>query len=147
MGQRMVFGIAFALTACASATTRQDVATAPPLSGKQTLVADRLVFGQSIPGGGHVADAAWKAFLREVVTPSFPAGLTVWHAEGQWLDPRGDVVREHVIVVEVFHRQGAPADSVFSRIAAEYRHRFHQDAVLRTTFEARTQLYEGSSGE
>lgn len=108
----------------------------------QSLVADRLFFGQAVPGGGVVPDSAWKTFLREVVTRSFPTGLTLWRAEGQWLDPRGDLVREPVMVVEVIHPRGNPAESVFTRIATEYRQRFRQDAVLRTTFDARMQLYE-----
>ncbi|MEP6573178.1 MAG: DUF3574 domain-containing protein [Gemmatimonadota bacterium] len=134
------------LAACASAApTTNGVlpGTAPALPGVETLIDDRLLFGQSIPGGGQVPDTGWTSFLRDVITPVFPAGLTVWHAEGQWLDPRGTLVREPVIVVQVFHPRGSPGDSVFARIANTYRSRFHQDAVLRATFEVQTRLYEG----
>ena len=47
-----------------------------------------------------------------------------------------------MIIVEVVHPAGDPADSVFARVANAYRQRFHQDAVLRITSNARTELYE-----
>lgn len=119
---------------------------APALAGEQDLVEDRLLFGRMIPTGGQVSDSAWTAFLAEVVTPVFPSGFTVLHSEGQWLDPRGTVDREQGLIVQVLHPAGAPADSVFERIANEYRRRFHQDAVLRETIHARTWLYEGPLG-
>ena len=129
-------------TACATARGGAGAGAAPGLSGVQYVVDDKLVFGQSIPTGGTVSDSAWSTFLSEIVTPRFPAGLTVWHAQGQWLDPRGTTVHEPVIVIEVVHPRGEPADSVFARIANEYCVRFHQDAVLRITTDARTELYE-----
>ena len=87
-------------------------------------------------------DTGGTSQVREAVTPSVPTGLTVWEANGQWLDPRGTLVREPVIVVEVFHPRGNPEDSVFARIANAYRSRFHQDSVLRATFEVQARLYE-----
>jgi hypothetical protein len=128
-------------SACATGSRSAPGATVQ-LSGVQNVVDDKLVFGRSIPTGGTVSDSAWDAFMREVVTPGFPAGLTVWRAQGQWLDPRGTTAREAVVIVEVVHPLGDPADSVFARVANEYRQRFHQDAVLRITFNARTELYE-----
>ena len=128
-------------SACATGSRSAPGATVQ-LSGVQNVVDDKLVFGRSIPTGGTVSDSAWDAFMREVVTPGFPAGLTVWHAQGQWLDPRGTTAREAVVIVEVVHPLGDPADSVFARVANEYRQRFHQDAVLRITLNARTELYE-----
>jgi hypothetical protein len=143
----------FAMTS-ACATTRGAGAGAPAgagpsgattgLTGMQNVVSDRLVFGQSIPGGGTVSDSAWAAFLRDVISPRFPSGLTVWHADGQWLDSHGATEHESTIIVEVLHVRGDPADSVFAAIAKAYIERFHQDAVLRVTSDAKTQLYESS---
>jgi len=127
----------------AAAPPAQQTATAPPLAGEQDLVDDRLVFGRNIPTGGQVSDSAWSAFMAEVITPVFPAGLTVLRSEGQWLDPRGNLVKEPGVIVLLLHPRGTPADSVFERIATEYRRRFHQDAVLRETMPAHTWLYEG----
>ena len=106
------------------------------LSACQTapaILSDRLFFGRNIPAGGTVSDAQWNEFLRAVVTPRFPKGLTIFQGNGQWLDPRGDVVREPVFVIEVFHDRSAAAEASIAAIAAAYKKRFGQDAVLRVT--------------
>lgn len=97
------------------------------------MVADRLFFGRDIPAGGTVSDVDWAQFLGTVVTPRFPKGLTIWQANGQWLDPRGNVVREPVFVVEIFHEKSDQVEASIAAIAAEYKRRFGQDAVLRAT--------------
>src|SRR5262245_29360471 len=110
------------------------VASAPSLS--PALMADRLFFGRAIPGGGFVSEAAWSAFLHEVVTPRLPDGLTVWRAEGQWTDPSGRLVHEMVMVLEVLHPAGPRAEACLAAIAREYKSRFRQDAVLRVSSRA-----------
>lgn len=138
---------ALATSACttggmAAAPPAARPAVAPPLAGDESLVDDRLVFGRDIPTGGQVSESDWDAFMRDVITPVFPAGLTVFRGEGQWLDPRGVLVKEPSMTVETLHPVGQPADSVFERIANEYRRRFHQDAVLRETAPVRSRLYD-----
>ena len=107
----------------------------------QHLVVDRLFFGTNIPSGGTVSDDEWMTFVREVVTPKFKNGLTIFEGNGQWLDPRGDLVREHVMVVEVAHPAGAAVDAEMRSIASEYKKRFKQDAVLRITVPATIAFY------
>lgn len=115
------------LTACA---------TLPP-PAENAVLADRLFCGRSIPGGGSVSDEEWAAFLRDVVTPRFPEGLTVWTAEGQWRGRDGAIVREPVMIIEILHPLSAELDRSITEIADEYRRRFHQEAVLRVTLPAR----------
>jgi hypothetical protein len=122
---------ALAVTAgCASAGARR-----PAESGIATRdtawVVDAMYFGASMPGGGVVTDSAWDAFVREVVTPRFPDGLTFWSAHGQWREPDGRILREESRVLQVAHPSAAAADSSLDRIVAEYRARFHQQSVLR----------------
>lgn len=106
-------------------------------------VADRLYFGRSIPdGGGTVSDSAWAVFLREVVTPRFPDGLTVYRAEGQWREDGGRILREETFVLEIVHPAGPSADADFHEIAAEYRRRFRQQSVMRVTTPARQRFYD-----
>ena len=95
------------------------------------MVSDRLFFGRDIPAGGTVSDVDWAQFLATVVTPRFPEGLTIWQASGQWRDPRGNIVREPVFIVEIFHEKSDAIDASIAAIAAEYKKRFGQDAVLR----------------
>ena len=123
------------------ATPRPRGATEPPPSAR-AMVAERLFFGRAIPGGGSVSDEAWATFLREVVTPRFPEGLTVWRAEGQWTDSLGRMVQEHVMVVEVFHPASARADSALVEIAREYKRRFRQEVVLGASAPARVRFHE-----
>jgi hypothetical protein len=116
------------------------------LSGCQTAgstawIAERLFFGRNIPAGGIVSDADWDQFLRTVITPRFPKGLTVWKGNGQWLDPHGDLVTEPVFVVEVFHKQDEEVETSMAMIAAEYKKRFGQDAVLRVTSPSAIRFY------
>jgi hypothetical protein len=47
------------------------------------------------------------------------------------------------MVLEVLHRSGTPADSVFENVAAEYCLRFQQDAVLRARSDTRVWSYQG----
>ena len=89
-----------------------------------------------------VSDEEWASFLQEIVTPRFPQGLTVWRADGQWLDEAGRTVVEPVLVVEVLHPPGAEHDSAMAEIADEYARRFRQEAVLRVTIDARSRLFE-----
>jgi hypothetical protein len=105
------------------------------------IVVDRLFFGTNIPSGGQVSDDDWKAFVKDVVTPKFKDGLTVLEGDGQWLDPRGVVVREHVHIVEIAHKRDAAADESIRAIADEYKKRFKQDAVLRVTQPVTLRLY------
>lgn len=94
---------------------------------------ERLFFGRNIPAGGAVSDSAWSVFLAEVVTPRLPDGFTVYRTEGQWRDPRGTIVHEPGMILEVTHPMGTPPDSVFDAIARMYCARFGQDAVFRTS--------------
>ena len=107
----------------------------------QHVVIDRLFFGTNIPSGGIVSEDDWKAFVREVVTPKFKDGLTIFEANGQWLDPRGNLVREHVMVMEVAHVPNGTIDADMRAIADEYKKRFKQDAVLRVTVPANIAFY------
>jgi hypothetical protein len=113
-----------------------------PALPDSTVVADRLFLGRAIPTGGEVGEEQWRAFVDQVVTPRFPDGLTLWHAQGQWRDPRGTLVRENVLVLEVFHAPSATADSALDSIAREYIRRFNQDAVLHVRGSAVMRLIE-----
>lgn len=130
----VTFIAALLLGLAASSCAPTAVQTSPtrnstPAAG--IYISDRLYFGRSIPGGGAVSDVDWDGFLREVVTPRFPAGLTVWRAEGQWRDDAGAIVREASFVLELIHPASIQSDSAVQAIIAEYRRRFRQEAVLR----------------
>ena len=121
------------LTACASVAPPPDSA----------VLADRLFCGRMMPDGGSVSDEEWNAFVRDVVTPRFPLGFTIWSAHGQWRDNKtGETVREPVMIIEIVHPMTRENGVKIEEIADEYRRRFHQDAVLRVTLPARMEFIE-----
>ena len=46
-----------------------------------------------ITGGGEVSEAEFQKFLDREITPRFPDGLTVYEADGQFLDSTGTLIR------------------------------------------------------
>lgn len=111
----------------------------PPRAGVEG-VSDRLFCGRSIPDGGEVTDADVDRFLDEVVTPRFPEGFTSWTAVGNW---RGE--EEKTLVLEFLHPYGREFDEKVREVAAEYRRRFRQQAVMRVTEPAFMEFIEESS--
>jgi hypothetical protein len=89
----------------------------------------RLYCGLSSPAG-PVTAAQFDAFLAEEVTPRFPAGLTVYHADGQWRGASGAVEREPSMVIEVVHPGTAEDGARIAAIIRLYKARFHQESVL-----------------
>jgi hypothetical protein len=130
------------LSACTPATRSCGLETSAPTAAVQNGVLDRLFFGREIPSGGSVSDEQWAVFVREEITPRFPDGLTLWQAEGQWLDPRGILVKEPVMIMEVIHPASADADTRIEAIALGYKRRFHQDAVLRVRTAADVRYFD-----
>jgi hypothetical protein len=124
-----LFGVSAA--SCTPAAARTFPGTLSSAPDSRVGVSDRLYFGRSIPGGGFVSEADWTGFLRDVVTPRFPEGLTVWAARGQWRDSSGVIVQERSFVLELIHPADARLDASVAEIIAEYKHRFRQEAVLR----------------
>jgi hypothetical protein len=128
-----ILPILLAAAACASAGAGTAAGGASPaaLSRDTSWVSDVMYFGMSIPGGGVVSDSAFDGFVRDVVTPRFPEGLTMWAAHGQWRGAERRIVREDSRVIQVVHPPTAVADSAVEAIAVEYKRRFAQESVLR----------------
>lgn len=100
-------------------------------AGEQVAVSELLYFGTNRPDGGTVSAAEWADFLNTVVTPRFPAGLTVWPAAGQWQSANGAITREASYVLNLLHPADAAADAGVRAVMAAYKQRFAQEAVLR----------------
>jgi hypothetical protein len=99
--------------------------------GDSALVREVIYFGRNRPEGGVVSDAEWRGYLDSVVTPRFPDGLTVVEAHGQWRGRGGAVEREQAEVLTLFHPDDAVSRRAVDELAAEYKRRFGQEAVLR----------------
>jgi uncharacterized protein DUF3574 len=99
--------------------------------GDTALVRDVVYFGRNRPDGGTVSDAEWQEFLDAVVTPKFPDGFTVVEGTGQWKGRSGVVERERSAIVTFLHAGSAADRGAVAEVAAEYKRRFRQEAVLR----------------
>ena len=109
------------LSACTFAVTATEEVT----------ISDRLFCGRSIPGGGEVSDVEVEAFVKEVVTPRFPDGFTVWRARGVW-----EGGAEETLILEIVHPVSEENERRIREIATIYRSRYRQEAVLRVTMPA-----------
>jgi hypothetical protein len=103
------------------------------LPGQHDWHRSEVYFGLSRPDGSLIAQAEWQTFVDEVVTPAFPAGLSVLEAVGQWRGNDGRVVRESSRMLILLHAPGADTSAAIDRIRAEYVRRFKQDAVMKVT--------------
>ena len=103
-------------------------------------VSDRLYFGRNIPGGGVVSDTDWQTFLSEVVTPRFPAGLSVWRAQGQWRDADSTIQHEDSFILDLLHADDEKSEQSVREIMTAYKTRFKQEAVLRVKANVCTSL-------
>lgn len=128
----MLAGVLFT-AACAAGSTYAPVTPVAVACevGDTALVRDVVYFGRNRPDGGVVSDAEWQGFLDEVVTPRFPAGLTVVAAAGQWRGASGAVERERAEVLTLLHDGSAASRAAVGELVAEYKRRFRQEAVLR----------------
>jgi len=116
------------LIAGAMPTLAQDVSCAENAYAMARL---ELYFGTQRPGGAPVTDAEWAAFLDEVVTPRFPAGLTVLEGNGQWRNSKGVITKETSTVLVILYEPSAEKDTAIEDIRTAYKERFDQESVMR----------------
>ena len=117
-----VAGLAITLVACVP-RVRSD--------GLKPAHLERLYFGRNIGDTATVSDSAWAVFVRDVLTPAFPEGATVWEAAGQWRAPNGTLIRERSFVVELLHLVTPDVEARVLRVIDSYKVRFAQQSVLR----------------
>jgi hypothetical protein len=88
-----------------------------------------LYFGLQRPKGA-VSELEWQIFLRDEVTKQFPAGLTVWEAQGQWRTPSGAIDQERSKVLLLVHPDNDEAKRAVQGLVEAYRRTFEQESVL-----------------
>jgi hypothetical protein len=97
------------------------------------LIQESLFFRQDIPGGGEVSEADFQSFIDNVVTPRFPAGLTVFDANSQYRDNSGRVIQEKSKYLTIFVEDNQQNQSLLKDIAQAYIKQFNQESILRFT--------------
>ena len=99
-------------------------------ANQQAAVNELIYFGTATPDG-VVPTEAWNGFLRDVVTPLFPQGLTTWDASGQWRSGDGSLTREASHILNLVHPKDDKSEAAVRAIVDQYKKRFRQEAVLR----------------
>ena len=94
------------------------------------LVAE-LFFGRDKAGRQVVSDAEWADFLRRVLTPQFPDGLTVFDGYGQWRNPATGVIGRSpdVKIVLIAVPRAPELAGRFTAVIDAYKARFRQQSV------------------
>ena len=92
-----------------------------------------VFFGLSRPDGSMITNTEWQTFVNEVVTPKFPAGLTIVDSAGQWRNAHGRIEQEPSKMLVLLHPQSPTFDAQIDEIRALYRQRFNQEAVMKVT--------------
>jgi Protein of unknown function (DUF3574) len=95
-----------------------------------------LFFGRDIPGGGEVSETDFQTFLNNVVTPSFPNGLTVFDANGQFLDSTGTIIKEKSKNLSLFFEDTPKNQASIDDIVNKYTQQFNQESVLQVLDES-----------
>lgn len=112
---------------------RAQLPQAPAASEIQTniQIQDELYFGRNQPGG-TVSEEQFQNFLRTVITPRFPDGLTVINASGQFRGSKG-IIREPTKIVVLIYPYSRKNTQAIQEIINKYKQQFQQESVLRVT--------------
>lgn len=113
---------------------RAQIPEAPAANEIRTnvFVQDELYFGRNRPRG-EVSDQDFLIFLRTIVTPRFPDGLTVVNGNGQFRNSKGTIIREKTKLLILIHSNSQEDRREIQEIIDEYKRRFQQESVLRVT--------------
>jgi hypothetical protein len=142
---------AWALILLLSTAGCQSVSTPPAprhvgttqRSGGEPWVRTELYFGLSRSDGPLVTEEQWRRFTA-FVTAQFPAGMTILHADGQYRDNSGALIREPSrVIILLYSKSSAPdADARIQAVSDRYIHDFQQESVLRVDSPVVVQLIE-----
>ncbi len=89
-----------------------------------------IFFGRNIAGGGQVSEAQFQDFVDRVITPRFPDGLTIFEAEGQFLDSTNTIIEEPAKEVTLVLEDTVKNERSLNEIITAYLAQFQQESVL-----------------
>lgn len=131
-------GLLFVFHVCpASIVLARQPETADTNARQKTFLKNELYFGLTKPGGETISESEWQEFVKEVITPRFREGLTVLDGSGQFLNLNGILIRENSKIVILIHENSQEKNRAIQEIIENYKSRFQQQSVLRTTSEVK----------
>jgi transcription termination factor NusB len=124
-----------AKTLLTGATVLVTIAIAIPQAVASTLIQEDLFFGRNLSGGGQISDEQFQAFVNNVITPRFPAGLTIFEANGKF---------ENNKIVTLFVEDNLDTKNAIAEIVAAYQQQFQQKNVLQVNNQDRLKVGFGA---
>ncbi|MCP9319028.1 DUF3574 domain-containing protein [Acetobacter persici] len=89
-----------------------------------------LLFGQTRPHGKAISASEWRDFVKNTLTPAFPAGLSVLSAQGQWQNPTtGQTTQEPARLVMILTEPTQDVATRLQTIRSRYKEQFQQQSV------------------
>jgi hypothetical protein len=101
--------------------------------GTGSWFSTEIYFGRHFSDRGEISERQFADFLSQHVTPSFPAGMTVYDAYGQMQHSSGEIVRQKTKVVVLVNRNSKADDEAIKKIIAAYRSEFENPQVMMLT--------------
>ena len=137
----LALALLLAAAACDGSAGAPEPAPAVCPPGTEHWAEYRLYFGRNQDGAEVVSDREWAVFVRDVVTPHFPDGLTVLDGEGLRQTAAGAVERERSKVLVVLAPLDGDAPEKLAVIAQGYKGLFGQESVIQTIDSACASFY------
>src|ERR1700730_14885419 len=75
----------------------------------------------------------WDGFLKQVITPLFPEGLTWFDVQGQWRASDGVTRKLPSRMLIVLYADSRSNDQAIEQVRREFKNQFHHLAVLRVS--------------
>lgn len=88
-----------------------------------------LYFGLS-EKGKPITPQKWQSFVDNYITPSFPDGLTILDAYGQWRNEKKQIIKEKSKVVVLICAINDQTVKSVDAIKKKYCELYHQESVL-----------------
>lgn len=120
----------FAKTLATAVTLSVAIAVDAPQSEAISLIQKDLFFGRNISGDGEVSEKDFANFVDDVITPRFPAGLTIFDADGQFRDSTNTIIEEQSKVVTLLFEDTQENETAIAQVIEAYIDQFNQESVL-----------------
>lgn len=104
---------------------------------KQAMVKVELYFGLTDTNGKRVPPRQWMRFLKDHITTSFPEGLTMTDGNGQWLNSKGQIIKEHTKIVTIVCDPTEENMHKIAIIKTKYCRMHSQESVMELDAEVR----------
>ena len=88
-----------------------------------------------------MTDAEFADFLTRVVTPAFPAGMTVVDAYGQMQNSSKNIVKQHTKVILLVHQKSQANSDAIQKVISSYRSTFGNPQVMYLQSPAQPQFF------